>query len=593
MKFFAALVYLLSQATFSESYYQPNELKSKNGKLEVTLEVGMLKSLDGFPYGPGYRYAPAYNGETIGPTLRVKPGDTLIVHLINNLDPVSEQDHANYEYLLDPANKDDDIGVTILANRLTPIGNIGASIWGLNYINIHFHGLHIPPKVEAIETALNGGESKTLTWQFPHDQEPGLAWFHDHYHGTNAFSYLASLYGFIVVEGTDNDITKVRGIRDAEEVFLMVGEAMVNEDGTARPTIGFYFDFEWMHVTNGRLASESVFNFEAGTKVLFRMASATVEPTITLSLPDHSFLVVARDGLPLPKPEKVDAIEISGGGRVEFLVVFDQPGTFVMKRAAWNVGINTPEICAGSLSYPPQGFVVPPEAITAPCLSYDKEQDALTINVLEKPAYGKPPHPLPKALPPYSHRLRKLAKTEPVDHKTITFDLQPGFPIFQIDTYEVNEENPFIPPGVGLGINERLWNPFISAGNVMANTCETWDVVSIPPRAEHPFHTHTANFQVRKIDGVDVEHPFWVDTYPILGSNITIHVCFDRLEAGDKALFHCHMPTHLDKGMAAFFDVVENPADKNNAKKGGGRKKAKRVNRAKKGKVGKNKKRHH
>jgi FtsP/CotA-like multicopper oxidase with cupredoxin domain len=58
--------------------YQPVELVSSGGMLEVTLDVGLLESLN------GTRLAPAYNGETVGPTLRLKPGDSFKVILKNS-----------------------------------------------------------------------------------------------------------------------------------------------------------------------------------------------------------------------------------------------------------------------------------------------------------------------------------------------------------------------------------------------------------------------------------------------------------------------------------------------------------------------------
>ena len=65
-------------ALFSE----PDVLTSTNGRLEVTLkaEAGTV------PHGDGTRFAYTYNGTSPGPTLRVRPGDTLVIKLENNLD---------------------------------------------------------------------------------------------------------------------------------------------------------------------------------------------------------------------------------------------------------------------------------------------------------------------------------------------------------------------------------------------------------------------------------------------------------------------------------------------------------------------------
>jgi hypothetical protein len=68
MKFLRTVIPLLVAAAVPTSAqvvnYQPVELVSSGGMLEVTLDVGLLESLN------GTRIAPAYNGATVGPTIR-------------------------------------------------------------------------------------------------------------------------------------------------------------------------------------------------------------------------------------------------------------------------------------------------------------------------------------------------------------------------------------------------------------------------------------------------------------------------------------------------------------------------------------------
>lgn len=44
-------------------------------------------------------------------------------------------------------------------------------------------GADFPAAVEDLMNALDGGESKTITIEIPLDQEPGLFWYHNHFHG--------------------------------------------------------------------------------------------------------------------------------------------------------------------------------------------------------------------------------------------------------------------------------------------------------------------------------------------------------------------------------------------------------------------------
>jgi hypothetical protein len=102
--------------------YQAVELVSSGGVLEVTLNVDLLESLN------GTRNAPAYNGASVGPTIRLKPGDMFKVILKNNLEPGTAMDRELSEYVMDPQNSiDSDANVTTIYNRLSENGNIVSS----------------------------------------------------------------------------------------------------------------------------------------------------------------------------------------------------------------------------------------------------------------------------------------------------------------------------------------------------------------------------------------------------------------------------------------------------------------------------------
>jgi FtsP/CotA-like multicopper oxidase with cupredoxin domain len=415
--------------------------------------------------------------------------------------------------------------------------------WGLQFQNIHFHGAQFPPSIENLRSAIDGGESKEYEFQIPEDMAPGLFWYHNHFHGTSAYSYLSSLFGVMVVEGTDSDITKAPGIEDATEIFVVISEGWTDADKNVPPFFPIVFRFDWKSLANGVFGEQTEYQVMQGEKILFRTVSASIEPTIRLSIPDVSFVIVAYDGLPLPKPEEVEVVTVTGGSRVEFLARFDTPGTYIMTRAAWNVGIDTAEKCLAAFG-----------AEVYPCVSYDVEQVAFTITVLADDSFVAATASLISEveLPAYSEKLMALAATDPVAEKLVTFEQALTYPIFQVPYDGV-----FVPPGVGFGMNGRLMTPWHYAGNVTAGTCETWTVTSFPPGVEHPFHAHAAKFMVTHINAVEVETPFWRDTFPVDGSSFTAHICFnDNLKPCDAVIAHCHMPNHLDIGLGSLYKVV-------------------------------------
>jgi FtsP/CotA-like multicopper oxidase with cupredoxin domain len=292
------------------------------------------------------------------------------------------------------------------------------------------------------------------------------------------------------------------------------------------------------------LASESNYEFQQGETVLFRVASASVEPTINLTIPGMSVVIIAYDGLPLPAPQEAETVAVIPGGRVEFLARFDTPGTYNMTRFAWgNEFAPNLEACT-------QNFGID----VYPCISYDIDKPVATITVVasnESTAVQSQESLISSIqLPGYSDTLKSKAERETVATKQLIFEMQDKYPLFQIPY-----DGPFVPPGVGFGINGRLFNPQYIAGNVTAGTCETWEIMTSPPGSAHPFHSHSARFLVTHEDGVEVDTPFWRDTYDVR-YNLTIKMCFDAVSPGETFFVHCHAASHHDIGMATKFEVL-------------------------------------
>jgi len=132
----------------------PTELRSADGVLDVELVAAPVQ----LPWGDGQRYALAYNGSAPGPTLRVRPGDTLRITLRNDLGEPT---------------------------------------------NLHTHGLHVSPEGSSddVFVMVDPGGTHRYEYQIPTDHPPGLFWYHPHHHGTVAGQVSAGMAGAIVVEG--------------------------------------------------------------------------------------------------------------------------------------------------------------------------------------------------------------------------------------------------------------------------------------------------------------------------------------------------------------------------------------------------------
>lgn len=112
---------------FSQALAFPEVRLSTDGELQTTLRVAPTVVRAG-PLAPSLNVR-AYEGSVPGPTLWVKPGDRLVVNLLNDLNlPVG-----------DPAGGETGeggVGVASLEGKVEAWPNV---------TNVHVHGLHVSP----------------------------------------------------------------------------------------------------------------------------------------------------------------------------------------------------------------------------------------------------------------------------------------------------------------------------------------------------------------------------------------------------------------------------------------------------------------
>jgi len=166
------------------------------------------------------RFAPLFPG----PTYRVRRGDLVQIELINAL-PQGGPGDTNEVCKQ----------ATVTTNR-TPIPDVyEACFHGLNYTNIHYHGMHVTPDStstmvgdDVLLTIAPGG---TLQYSFriPRNQSPGTHWYHPHKHGSVAMQVANGMAGAFIVEdpgsGLDS-IVRVLGMREHLIAIQQVAESM-------------------------------------------------------------------------------------------------------------------------------------------------------------------------------------------------------------------------------------------------------------------------------------------------------------------------------------------------------------------------------
>ncbi len=189
---------------------------SKNGLLELTLKVRSSIDENGNP-----RYCYIDENGNYSPTLRVQPGDTLVIHLKNEISlPPATGAHA---HVAKTGNQ-----------RRNPCdgGEMSASS-----MNLHFHGLAIPPvchQDETLKTLVQPGDPAfEYRVRIPKSQPPGLYWYHPHVHGFSEDQLLGGASGALVVEGTSRAVSQVAGL--PERLLVIRDEKMPAAGASDKP----------------------------------------------------------------------------------------------------------------------------------------------------------------------------------------------------------------------------------------------------------------------------------------------------------------------------------------------------------------------
>lgn len=209
----------------------------------------------------------AYNGTVPGPTLMVKPGDTLRVSLSNGLSQAT---------------------------------------------NLHTHGLQVSPAGNSDNpfVSVNPGESFDYEIHLPADHPEGVFWYHPHHHGHVADQVFAGLYGAIVVS------------RDAS----LPGRVVVVSDTTFAG--GQVATVSAMESMRGRLGDVVLTNGQAspalrlapGATERLLVVNACTSRYLDLDMNGETFAVTGRDGGAIAAPVSVTSTTVVPGGRATLVL---------------------------------------------------------------------------------------------------------------------------------------------------------------------------------------------------------------------------------------------------------------------------------
>ncbi|MFZ0037813.1 MAG: multicopper oxidase domain-containing protein, partial [Candidatus Acidiferrales bacterium] len=187
---------------------EPEDLRSRDGVLKVDLRFRKAQDGNG---NARFCYLAADGSEA--PTLRVNPGDLLILTLKNEVPA--------------PATP---VAMAMGARGHESSKECAGGEMTADSTNLHFHGLSIPPvchQDDVLNTSIQPFDKPfEYRVKIPADQPPGLYWYHPHIHGSTKMQVLGGASGALIVEGIERASKAVAGL--PERVLIIRDQNLVN-----------------------------------------------------------------------------------------------------------------------------------------------------------------------------------------------------------------------------------------------------------------------------------------------------------------------------------------------------------------------------
>ncbi len=525
---------------------EPEDLISEHGVLNVRLKF--LRAADAQGH---IRYCYIDKDGAQAPTLRVNPGDTLILNLENDIAPESAPGVASPPPMRMQMHPDSCSQAKMTASST----------------NLHFHGLMIPPvchQDDVLHTVIGPSAAPfEYRFQIPDDQPPGLYWYHPHLHGFTSAQVLGGASGALIVEGIERVNPQLAGL--PERVLVIRDQELLNPDAqpstpdsaphavTLRDAEG---DILNTGTDGGKPAKDLSLNFVPVAYPDYQPALIEMKPAgrklwrvLNASGITYADLQVQYDGSPQPLGvAALDGVPIddngAGGrgllwkthilvppaGRVEFILKGPPLGAhaiFVTR------GVDTG--AAGEND--------PTRPLATIVAATDAPEPHFKLAAAPVPLHWQSPALLREVAPV---RVRKLYFSEkpqnPADPKSPT--------VFLI-TVEGQTPAPYDPSSSAPNITVRQ-------GDV-----EDW-IIENRSQELHAFHIHQIHFMLLDWNGVPVDEPFLRDTVNVAywdGASPVYPSVKLRMDFRDPSIvgtfvYHCHLLEHEDGGMMGTIRVL-------------------------------------
>ncbi len=559
----------------ASSFPQPPVRRSSNGKLNTSLHIAIAPNTltDNFTLEQRVVHTATYDGTIPGPTLIVKPGDTLTIDMVNEL----------------PANPTNQRGGFFPKDPYTT--------------NLHLHGLRVTPlgNGDNVYRVMEPGTTNQVQVTIPKDHPSGTFWYHPHKHGSVSFQLIAGLAGFLIIKGgpgTLDAVPEVAAAKDFVMGFQVIrtdlngNNPFVNQQatqfgtyppGTTDPTQqGIWSRYgldgapglsNFYYTTNG--LTNPVLHMRPGEVQRWRLLNASEGEDLVVALQGHGLNIIAMDGITVSNMYQLKTgapVVMGSGQRFDVLVKAGNPGTYALQaldpNAKYSVSpsgiapdyrtsrhsFDFPTPCSDTMNFvllPPGDPLCLPAAPTYQKLAFPF---SLATVVIE----GKPmdmnlpsgPLPVPAGLP----SVQKMITTHPAAVRKVAFEICANVAktVFEDPTFRLpscgwyyNKYDATYWGGTpmnnllmmrdadDMGTPSSPFNPDMPLVNfqkpglfdpntplfpdMIAGNYEEWTIIN-RSFSDHPWHIHQNHFLLTEIDGIPLAQPEWHDTIIVPGS---------------------------------------------------------------------------
>jgi FtsP/CotA-like multicopper oxidase with cupredoxin domain len=550
------------RAAIGSEVPEPEDLRSVDGILKVTLAFRSFVDSKG-----EVRYCYVTPNGNQSPTLRVKPGDMVILKFKNEATAAPPQTRtamaaAQQAGAGGQADATAHSGMQMNSAN-PPAAPCATGAMKATSTNLHFHGLTVPATChqdDVMHTLIDTtSEPFEYKFQIPADEPAGLYWYHPHIHGFTKAQVLGGASAALVVEGIERTIPDLAGL--PERIFVIRDQNLTNPNaapsgGTKLPPV-LDADGDVMNTGTGtgKPAEDLTINYvpvpypdyppatitmKPGERQLWRVLNASAITYLSLQVlfgqQVQAVEAVALDGVPihlnsakLNKYILLTHLGIPPGGRLEFVMKGPPEET---KASLVTRSVNTGAV----------GENDPNRAIA---------NIVAKANAPEPRSFlAKNPAPLPASSTTWLRdvtpvRTRKLFFSEtPLDPK------DPNSPTTFYLTVDGETPKPFDP-------NSNIPNIVAHQGDV-----EDW-ILENRSQELHAFHIHQVHFALMEFFGLPVNEPFLRDTVNVPywdGKNpiyprVRLRMDFRDPNAVGTYPYHCHLLEHEDAGMMGMIRV--------------------------------------